>query len=129
MELKKILMVDDEEAYLNLNEYFLRNCNIQCHIVMALNGREALDKIAELNQMPGLILLDMQMPVMDGLEFLEEFSKNPLSAHTKVFALSSSEREEEKKAALAYKFVYGFIPKPLSHAHVQHIMKHYTMIE
>jgi CheY-like chemotaxis protein len=120
-------MIDDEEAFMHLNEYFLRNCNIQCPIEMALNGQDALDRMEEIK--PDLILLDMQMPVMDGLEFLAKFSETPFSLKTKVFALTVSEKEEERKAALAYKFVYGFLPKPMSNQHVQFILKHFTMLD
>ena len=126
MELKRILLIDDEEAYLFLNEYFLRNCNIQCPIDLAYDGLEGLDKIEDNTQKPDLILLDMHMQGMNGLRFLEAFAKTPHSQYTKVFIVSSSELEEEKNAALAYKFVYGFLDKPLSNASVQHILKHFT---
>ena len=129
MKLRKILLVDDEEAYLFLNEYFLRNSNIQCPIEMAYNGQEALDMIDTAGQKPDLILLDLQMPGMNGLEFLAAFAPNAHSQNTKIFVLSSSEFEEEKTAVLAYKFVHGFIAKPLDKSAVQHILKHFTLVD
>jgi CheY-like chemotaxis protein len=129
MKLKSILLIDDEEAYLFLNEYFLRNCNVQCPIEMAYDGEEGLKKMEEAVEKPNLILLDMSMPGMNGTEFLEAFAKTSMCHKTKVFALSSSEKDEEKTAALTHKFVYGFIQKPLNNAAVQHIMKHFSLIE
>lgn len=126
MELKKILLIDDEEAYLFLNEYFLRNCNIQCPIDMAYDGLEGLNKIEDTTQKPDLILLDMHMQGMNGLGFLEAFSKTQHCQYAKVFVVSSSNLEEEKNAALAYKFVYGFLEKPLTNASVQHILKYFS---
>lgn len=127
MELRKILLIDDEEAYLFLNEYFLRNCNIQCPIEMAYNGQEGLDKIEAAVQKPDLILLDMEMPDMNGPAFLAAFAKSRHSQHSKVFVVSSSEMPEDKAAALQYKFVYGVLEKPLSNATVQHILKHFSL--
>ncbi len=127
MQLKKILLIDDEEAYLFMNEYFLRNCNIQCPIETASEGREALDKISEATEKPDLILLDMHMRGMNGLEFLAAFSKTSHCQFAKVFIVSSTESEEEKSAALAYKFVYGVIVKPQSNATTQQILKHFVL--
>ena len=127
MELKRILLIDDEEAYLFLNEYFLRNCNIQCPVDKASDGQEGLDKIANSAEKPDLILLDMHMDGMNGLDFLAAFSKTPHCQYAKVFIVSSSELPEEKNAALAYKFVYGFIDKPLSNATTRQILKHFVL--
>ena len=128
MELKRILLVDDEEAFLFLSEYFLRNCNIQCPIDMAYSAQEGLDKISGNEPKPQLILLDMHMPGLNGLDFLEAFSKMPESEHTKVFVLSSSSLESEKTASMAYKCVHCFIDKPLNNPVVQHILKHFSAV-
>lgn len=54
----------------------------------ARNGREALDKLAAASEVPGLILLDLKMPVMDGWQFLTERAKDAAARATPVVLLS-----------------------------------------
>lgn len=65
---KKILVVDDEEAIRDILNFALEQEGYQ--VVTAANGAEALDALG--HGLPGLILLDMKMPVMDGWAFTRE---------------------------------------------------------
>ena len=66
-----ILGVEDDVA---LNEAYCTILNTAGHKVLtAFNGREALDEISKLAELPEVILLDLRMPVLDGVGFLKEF--------------------------------------------------------
>lgn len=66
---RPVLIVEDDTDLLAMMEMVLLGEGY--HVSTAMNGREALDRIDE--EMPGLILLDMKMPVMDGWQFADEF--------------------------------------------------------
>jgi CheY-like chemotaxis protein len=68
---KPVLIVEDDPDLLDMMEIVLGSASYP--VQKALNGREALD--ATRQQMPGLILLDMKMPVMDGWEFAARFQR------------------------------------------------------
>lgn len=87
-------------------------------IHQAQNGAEAMDFLRGengkeiLNPFPHLILLDINMPKMNGLEFLEELRSDDQLKHLPVFILTTSNDDNDKK--LAYSFnVAGYIIKPL----------------
>ncbi len=66
---KPVLVVEDDEALRDIVELALTDAGYR--VVTAANGRVALDQVAR--EMPGLILLDMKMPVMNGWEFVSAF--------------------------------------------------------
>jgi response regulator RpfG family c-di-GMP phosphodiesterase len=79
-------------------------------LVSAVNGREALDLIDSRNI--DLILLDMVMPVMDGYEFLKEFSKTLYCKEIPVIVATSTDDPENIQKTLEYE-VFDYIVKPL----------------
>ena len=82
------------------------------------HGEEALNAlIKNVNQqefIPDLIFLDINMPVMDGWEFLEAFSKLTYDKNISVIILTSSINPEDKERAKTYDVVKGFMSKPLT---------------
>ena len=73
---KKILLVDDDETSNFLNELLIKGMDIVEEVSIASNGQEALNYLEnESGSFPQLIFLDLNMPVMDGFEFLEAFEK------------------------------------------------------
>jgi len=122
MSLKKILLVEDDRAYNMLNKIFLKDNGIDCEIDEALNGKEAM-KFLAVSQLPDVILLDINMPVMDGYEFLAEVEKQlPETSTIHVFMLSSSDRDEDKERSLKSKLVKGYFVKPLCDTHLKQII-------
>lgn len=88
---KSILIVEDEpelaDAYLSLLS------QVGYDVAVAHNGKEALDK-AESHQ-PELILLDLRMPVMDGVEFLEKYDLKNKHPNVKVIVFSNYDMQDE----------------------------------
>ncbi len=82
--MKKILLVDDEQGILDLMQDFLLSRGYE--ILTAHNGVEALEKVKE---KPNLILLDIQMPVMSGLETLRRLKLDRQTAFIPVIMLTA----------------------------------------
>lgn len=81
------------------------------------NGQEAIDALSAISNeegYPNVILLDINMPIMNGWQFLEEYEKRNLNKDIKIFVVSSSINQEEIDKANAYEFVDGYIFKPLT---------------
>ncbi|MBA3641045.1 MAG: response regulator [Chloroflexota bacterium] len=84
-----VLVVEDDPDVRNLERAMLEFCGFS--VTVAANGAEAL-RALEQNR-PDVILLDLMMPVMDGLTFLAERSRRGLAASVPVLCLSSADRE------------------------------------
>jgi len=97
----KLLIVDDMKSFLDLERTFLQRAD--CQIYTATTGLEAL-KVAQ-KVHPDLILLDIEMPEMGGVEAARIFAATPSLKHIPVVVCSGSDRKEEVLAAGAREFV------------------------
>ncbi|NLD50302.1 MAG: response regulator [Clostridiaceae bacterium] len=106
--LSTILVTDDNV----LDNAIIRNYlySERYNIISAQNGREALELVSSRDI--DLILLDLIMPVMDGFEFLKEFSKTVYFKEIPVIVTSSDDTSENIEKALEYN-VFDYIIKPL----------------
>ncbi len=105
----RILVVDDEPDLVSTIQCRLEWCN--CNVITAANGIEGLEKAA--NERPDLILLDTNMPVMNGHEMLKQLRGHPDLKDIPVICLSSlSAKEHQEHAFSAGAYVY--IEKPFS---------------
>lgn len=115
--LKKVLSVEDDDITQMLTEMVLLDAGFCDQVIKVYNGEEALDffKHLPLEESPMLILLDLNMPVMGGWEFLESFSKNypQFLNKTKIYVLSSSINPNNIDKAKAEMSISGFLSKPL----------------
>jgi len=123
MELKRVLLVDDDEAFNFLNRIVFADSKVDCQVDEVMDGKAALEYLQQSEECPDVILLDINMPVMDGFEFLEHFEKqNKCSGISKVFILTSSQRDEDKTKSLKNKYVKGYFDKPLNSTHIREII-------
>ena len=111
--LVNILLVEDDEVdIMNVQRAFKKN-NISNPLHVARNGIEALDILKSNVNPPRIILLDINMPKMGGIEFLGELRKIPELRSSSVFIMTTSNEESDKIAAYDLN-VAGYILKPLS---------------
>ena len=123
MELKNVLLIDDDESYNFLSRIVFNDNKVSCDVHEALNGEAALHFLKNSMECPDVILLDINMPIMDGFEFLEQFEKYMRCAGTSnIFVLTSSGRDEDRVKSLENKYVKGFFSKPLNSSDVQQIL-------
>jgi CheY-like chemotaxis protein len=120
--IKKLLCVDDDKITLTLIKLVVSKAAFAEEIITRMNGKEALDYYSSLSEnssaaaYPELIFLDLNMPVMSGWDFLEEFSKNFYQQfnQTKIVIVSSSTDPDEKARAKNYPMIIDFLSKPIS---------------
>jgi CheY-like chemotaxis protein len=94
----KILVVDDSKVMHGMYEMMLRRY-AGCTVVHAMNGSEALDQMQK-NADCQLVILDINMPVMGGLEFLRRFKGPSSSPSIPVIIVSTEGREGERRRGL-----------------------------
>jgi CheY-like chemotaxis protein len=117
-----ILCVDDDPITLMLCKKVITKTSFSNAIVTAKNGEEALqyfDSVInkeESKQLPQLIFLDLNMPIMDGWEFLDNFSTDKYSEvnSTKIVVLSSTIDPEDHEKSKKYPMVIDFLSKPIT---------------
>lgn len=105
----KVLLVDDVKFFLDLERSFLDREGFE--VVVAESGREALDIVRR--ERPGVVLLDLHMPGMDGDEVCRALKRDPMLRATPVIMVTSGQKEEDLQRCLAAG-CDGFLRKPLS---------------
>jgi two-component system chemotaxis response regulator CheY len=96
--LSKMLVVDDSRVMHGLYEMTLKRY-VGCQVVHAMNGQEALEALARHGDCQ-LIILDMNMPVMDGLEFIKRYKAVGAAARAPIVIVSTQGKEEERRRGL-----------------------------
>lgn len=131
-ELNSVLMVDDDETTIFLNKLFLQSLTPELEINTAEHGEEALDFLrAHLDDpMFGncLLVLDIEMPVMDGWQFLEVYEReftDEQKSRVNLVVLSIHSNDEIAKKAAKYPSVTEVLAKPLSDEQFQHVIDKY----
>lgn len=117
-KLDHVLLVDDDSITNFLNENLLKEMKLAEEINVANDGAEALDFIKAhwdrgISFKKKLILLDINMPVMDGFEFLEHFDQMKINDGVKIVLLTTSSNNKDIEKAKKYN-VYDYILKPLN---------------
>ncbi len=114
-----VLHVEDDDVDIMIVKRAFGRLNLPYPLHIARNGVDALSKLRgtdgfeKLNPTPQIILLDLNMPKMNGLEFLEELRKDPELRHISVFIFSTSNNENDLRQAHQLN-VAGYIIKPVN---------------
>lgn len=113
-----LLVIDDDDINIFIIKKIVEKTGYDAQMVAKTNGQLAIDYLTELKEsgqaFPQLILIDINMPVLNGWEFLESYEKLGIDHDIDMYMLSSSVYENDIEKAKTYKTVKGFISKPLS---------------
>jgi response regulator RpfG family c-di-GMP phosphodiesterase len=116
---RNVFIIDDSEMDNMLNKMILEVADYSTNIATFSYPGSALQylkNIKSTEEVPDLIYLDINMPEMDGFEFMEEFEKLPskVSRFTKVIIISSSDDPIDIEKASRYKSIVKYLKKPLN---------------
>ena len=126
----EILLVEDNADDVELALHALRRENLANHVQVARDGEEALDFLfcrgrygnRSFNNQPRLVLLDLKLPKVDGMEVLKEIKNDPRTKAIPVVILTSS--REEKDLVNGYQLgVNAYIQKPVDFEQFRQIVK------
>ncbi len=130
VKIKNVLLVDDSKPTNFLHKKVISTTNEVQNIYTVYDGTEALDflqkkgQFKEITEYPDIIFLDINMPKMNGFEFLEHYEKHnreqPIGAL--IVILTTSNWDSDKKKAMENSLVYDFLEKPLSKSKVLEVI-------
>lgn len=122
--IQKLLCIDDDETTLLLIRVVVQKALFAKEVITYTSGSEALNYYHNLSNVnnskivdaPQLVFLDLNMPLMNGWEFLDEFIETYYAnfSQTKVVVLSSSANPADKEKVKKYPMIIGYISKPLT---------------
>lgn len=123
-----LLIVDNDQV----NSFVLKNIIARNYddvsVTILTDGALALDHLKQLNRenpesFPAIILLDIYMPVMNGFQFLDQYTKLFAPKTTAIFAMSNSLVKEDQQRANEFDVVKGYITKPLIYNNIQFVIE------
>ena len=129
-------IIDDNKANNQLTLIMLQDAGLSNFRQFRMAG-DALQELKRVSsqgmteEFPTVILLDINMPAMDGWEFLTEFRKLPseFTSHPKIYLLTSSDYPGDVEKARAFPEVVGFLSKPISEEVAQELKEKYFRAE
>lgn len=124
---KVTCIIDDDEIYLFSVKKFIELNKFCDHVIQFRNGQEALDFFLQCRnnqqELPDVILLDINMPVMNGWEFIEQFKtiKQQLNKNIALYVVSSSVDRSDVEKARSLPAVHDYLVKPMTASQLQQI--------
>jgi CheY-like chemotaxis protein len=120
MTKKNIWIIDDDPIYQILINKIIKKSEVFSAFSSFKNGKDAIDTLNDLlnsgGKFPDFILLDINMPVMTGWEFMEAYGlmKSEIGKQITVYIVSSSIAVEDKNKSKTYPDILGYLSKPVS---------------
>lgn len=119
-----VMLIDDNEIDNLINQKMIEATNLSEHIYVHSGAKSAIEFLKNVEKLtdfsdkilPNVIFLDIDMPLMDGFQFLDLFNKlnEHTKAHCKIVMLTSSINPQDIDKSKTYSFVKKYINKPLT---------------
>lgn len=128
---QSVMLIDDNEIDNLINQKMIEASNISQHIFTHTGARSAIEFLKNMEKitqvapeaLPEVIFLDIDMPLMDGFQFLDEFDKlkDSTKKHCKIVMLTSSINPQDVNKSKKYDYVKKYINKPLSQENLKNL--------
>ncbi|HUH27187.1 response regulator [Gelidibacter sp.] len=126
-KINTICIIDDDPIFRFGTKKMMETVQFSLKFLVYKNGKDAFDNLLPQLQMnsnvPDVILLDLNMPLMDGWQLLDELVKIPTAKNIPIYIVSSSVDSRDIKKAKSYKMVSKYIVKPFSVSKIQQLME------
>ncbi len=115
--MKNVCIIDDDPIFVFGTKKMMEHVNFSERIIVYQDGQEALDSLSllasQIDLFPEVIFLDLNMPIMDGWQFLDEFIKIIPPRPTTIYVVSSSVDPNDTEKVKNYDIVNDYIVKPM----------------
>lgn len=119
-KIESCCIIDDDPIFIYGTKRMMKEIDFCDSITVFNNGQDALEGLSEAyqttHQLPQVIFLDLNMPIMNGWEFLDEFVKlpNPSLIKTVIYVISSSVDPRDIDKVQEYELISNYILKPIT---------------
>ncbi len=130
-QFRAIMLVDDNEIDNIINQKMIESCGKSKVVFSHTSAKSALEYLRSIDRVPSdvsdflpeLIFLDINMPIMDGFQFLEEFEKlsKKVKDNCKIVLLTSSLNPRDLTEAKKNSHVYKYLNKPLTESNIMEL--------
>lgn len=116
---RTICIIDDDPLYKLLLKKTIERLSMNIDVITFEDGKQAIEGLSKLNEntahLPDIILLDINMPVMDGWEFMDQFveDKNQFLKAMTIYIASSSIAKHDIEKSKTYTEISGYLVKPI----------------
>lgn len=122
-------IIDDDPIFIYGTKRIMKEVNFCDEVLVYQNGQQALDGLSSIldadENFPSVIFLDLNMPIMNGWEFLEELTKitHPKKDHLIIYIISSSIDPRDLERVKDYEIVHNYILKPVTPKDLSTVME------
>lgn len=119
------LLIDNHDEANDLNQEVIISSGLAKEVVIKNNGRDAINYLTTNPDIPDIIFLDINMPIVDGCVFIHEFESLPeiIKDLSQIYILASSKNDGYLQKMVEGNEISGIVPKPLTAEECEKIMK------
>ena len=121
-----VCIVDDDPMHLYITKKYIELSGIVKSVMVFTNGKKAYDAlkvmISKNENLPQIIFLDLNMPIWDGWQFMDEFTQLDNNQKVPICILSSSNEEKDIEKAKHYSIISKYLVKPIKQGRMKEIL-------